>query len=332
MRALRYSIEFVVAWLAIKLIQFLPISAAQALGRGLGRVAFNLGVARATALKNLQQRLGEQDPRRLRQLALDTYASFGQTVLEVMLMSKLSSEQIAATFTFENLSVLDRLKAEGRGAICLSGHYGNWEWMAVALAARGYPITLLIGTLSNPWTDALFIELRARHGLQILRTQAIRSALRALKQGRMLAFVGDQDGDKWGIFAPFFGVEASTHRFGELLARKAGAAILFGVAERLSPRESMMRVESIPEAPAGLSEAQATAYRLKAYNALLEAAIRRHPEQWLWMHRRWQSVALHRLQGEQRRRAEAGEIRFDMEAQVWKRADDGETVTVEGWR
>ncbi len=332
MKQLRYRLEFLVAWLGLRLVQALPLGAGQALGRSLGRLAFRLGVARTTTMTNLSLRFEQNDDRQRHALALAAYASFGQTMLEIMQMGKLTPADLSAMFQFEGLEILDALRAQGRGAVCLSGHYGNWEWMAAALVARGYPVTLLIGTQSNPWTDALFNSLRQRHGIQMIRAHAIRDALKALKQGRMLAFVGDQDGDKWGTFAPFFGAEASTHSFGELLARKAGVAMLFGVAERLSDRHVRVEVKVVPEAPEGLQEAQATAFRLKAYNALLEAAIRRHPEQWLWMHRRWQSIPLHRLSGEDRRLAEAGEIIFDMELQQWRRTSTKEPIVIEGWR
>jgi KDO2-lipid IV(A) lauroyltransferase len=166
----------------------------------------------------------------------------------------------------------------------------------------------------------------------VVRIHSIRDGLRVLKQKGMVAIVGDQDGDKFGVFAPFFGASASTHVIGELLARRSGSAMTFGVPVRLGPRQNHVKVHMIPPAPAGLSEVQGTAYVLAEYNRLLEDAIRQHPEQWLWMHERWRSLPFHRLSGEPRRRAEAGEIVFDMVAQTWRDKASGEAIQVPGWK
>jgi hypothetical protein len=88
----------------------------------------------------------------------------------------------------------------------------------------------------------------------------------------------------------------------------------------------------LPEAPAGLDERRATAWVLAEYNRRLEAAIREHPEQWLWMHQRWRSVPLHRLEGEERARAERGEIEFDCAEQVWRDVRSGERVDLTSWK
>ena len=106
----------------------------------------------------------------------------------------------------------------------------------------------------------------------------------------------------------------------------------FGVPVRLGPRRNHMKVHMIAPAPVGLSEVQGTAHVLAEYNRLLEAAIREHPEQWLWMHERWRSLPYQRLSGEPRQRAERGEIDFDLEAQTWREKASGEAIQVPGWK
>ncbi len=164
--------------------------------------------------------------------------------------------------------------------MCLSAHYGNWEWMGAALIQKGFPVTFLIGTQSNPYVDRLFNDYRSRVGIQFVRIRSIKDALRVLKQNGLVALLDDQDGDKWGSFAPFFGEVVSTHTIGTLLARKAGSALCFGVPERTGPRRHRIDERAAPgPGPAGrdLGEAQATAFLLNEYNARLEAAVRRDP-------------------------------------------------------
>ncbi|HTA16136.1 MAG TPA: lysophospholipid acyltransferase family protein, partial [bacterium] len=199
------------------------------------------------------------------------------------------------------------------------------------LIRRGFPVTFLIGTQSNPHVDKLFNEYRAKVGIQFVRIQAIRDALKVLKKNEVVALLGDQDGDKWGTFVPFFGLPASTHSIGELLARRSGAALAFGVPVRLGPRSHHLDVSVIPSPGTGLNDAQASAWTLSEVNRLLEAAIRAHPDHWLWMHHRWRSQPFQRLSGDDRRRAEAGDIVFDMQDQAWKDKAGIVIPSPEGW-
>jgi len=329
LRRLRHRLEYAIVLPAIAVLGRLPLAWVRALGRGLGRAAYHLGVARRTGRRNLEERLGLKGAERDAVLKR-AYASFGQTTLELMAMPRVPKDFIAQDFDYQGVSLVD-LQKQGKGVLCLSAHYGNWEWMAAALADRGLPVTLLIGTQSNPWVDELFIRHRGTHGLNCVRIGDLRGALKALKAGHLVAILHDQDGDKWGTFAPFFGAQASTHSVAVLLARRSGAPMAFGLPRRLPDGTSRVVVHQIPEAPEGLSELQATAWRLTRHNELLEAGIREDPGQWLWMHNRWRSVPLHRLAGEERARAERGEIVFDTAAQCW-RDRAGAELTMETWK
>jgi KDO2-lipid IV(A) lauroyltransferase len=330
-KALRYRLEYASVEAAARLLQALPLGVAQTVGRGAGRAAWALGVARAAANENLKQRLGLSGAQR-RRVAAAAYANFGQTMGELAWMPSLDPAALDQMFSFDGLEQLEAVRDSGKGIVCMSAHYGNWEWMGAALIRRGFQVTFLIGTQSNPWVDSLFNRYRMKMGIQFVRIQAIRDALRVLKGRGLVALLGDQDGDKWGTFAPFFGGQASTHSIGELLARRSGAALAFGVPVRLGPRRHHLKVELIPAPPEGLSEIQGTAWTLARYNALLEAAIREHPEQWLWMHHRWRSLPKHRLGGLDRELAERGEIAFDTAAQAWHKVPGLEPYPVEGWR
>jgi KDO2-lipid IV(A) lauroyltransferase len=330
-KKLRYSLEYASVQAAARILQALPLGVAQAAGRGAGRAAWALGVARAAANANLAERLGLSGAAR-RRVASAAYANFGQTMGELAWMPALDPAQLDTMFTFDGLAQMQAAKDAGKGIVCMSAHFGNWEWMGAALIRRGFQVTYLIGTQSNPWVDELFNRYRAKVGIQFVRINDIRGGLKVLKAGGLVALLGDQDGDKWGTFAPFFGGQASTHSIGELLARRSGAALAFGVPVRLGPRSHHLKVEMIPAPPAGLSEVQGTAWTLARYNALLEAAIREHPEQWLWMHHRWRSVPKHRLAGADRELAEQGAIAFDLAAQAWHRVPGGEAYPVEGWK
>ena len=265
-------------------------------------------------------------------IALGAYQGFAQTMIETARMPVSSAEEISGYFEFVNLEYLEKVKAAGKGAICMSAHYGNWEWMGAALIHRGFPITFMIGTQSNPHVDRIFNEYRSKVGIKFVRIKSIKDVVKGLKSGEFMALLGDQDGDKWGMFVDFFGISASTHTIGDILARKTGAATFFGVPERLGPRRHRVEIVELPKAPENLNENLASAFRLQAYNNALEQAIRRNPSQWLWMHHRFQSKPYHHLQGEERLRAEKGEAVFDALRQAWVFPGSGELCDFKTWR
>jgi KDO2-lipid IV(A) lauroyltransferase len=328
MKKMRYLIEYWFTLAGAWFVQRLPLPAAQALGRGLGMSAYWLGAARVTTHKNLKERLGLGLAQR-RRVALQAYAGFGQTMAELARMPVTEPASLDSRFEFEGLEILKAAREAGKGIVCLSAHYGNWEWMGAALIRHGLPVTFLIGTQSNPYVDRLFNEYRSHLGIQFVRIKSIKDALRVLKQNGLVALLNDQDGDKWGSFAPFFGDVISTHSIGTLLARKSGAKLVFGVAARQPGGAHKLKVHEIPEAPDGLSDAQATAFLLNEYNSRLEEAVRLDPGQWLWMHNRWRSRPYQRLAGEARQKAERGEIVFDWPSAAWRDAKTNELVATE---
>jgi KDO2-lipid IV(A) lauroyltransferase len=332
MKALRYRIEYAFTLLMAWVLQRLSLDHAQGLGRAMGKLAYYLGLARGTTHSNLRHYLGVERRSERRRIAVEAYRNFGQTLAEVARMPVTDPADLEAWFDFQGLELLEEARAAGKGIVCLSAHYGNWEWMGAALVRRGFPITFLIGTQSNPYVDRLFNDYRARVGIQFVRIRSIKDALRVLKQNGLVALLDDQDGDKWGSFAPFFGQDVSTLTIGTLLARKAGSALCFGVPERLGARAFRMQVQRLPDEPAGMSDAQATAFLLNEYNQRLEAAVRAQPGQWLWMHNRWRSKPVHRLAGEERARAERGELIFDWKEAAWRDAKSGELLVLETWK
>jgi KDO2-lipid IV(A) lauroyltransferase len=331
MKRLKHKFEAILARLGARLVQFLSLEQAQALARFIGRWAYRLGVARRTAFENLKLAFPEKTEAERRAIARESYEQFATTMIELARMPAMDPAEIEAMFEFENIEVFETLKSQKRGAVCLSAHYGNWEWMGAALIKKGMPMTFMIGTQSNPEVDALFNEHRAKVGIRFVRIIAIRDVIRALKSGDFMAVLGDQDGDKWGKITRFFGAEVSTHHFWLAPGLRTGAAFLFGVPLRLGPRRHRVKVHLLPEPPEGLGEEEQSAFRLQAYNDLLEAAIREHPGMWLWMHHRFLSKARHRLEGEERARAERGEIHFDPARQAWL-DQRGAAVEMKTWK
>jgi Kdo2-lipid IVA lauroyltransferase/acyltransferase len=179
----------------------------------------------------------------------------------------------------------------GRGAILVTGHFGNWELIGFTLAALGFPLTAVMRPLDNPYLNEYLMDVRARRGLQLLyKKGASRSAGDILTSGGLLAFIADQNAGRKGQFVDFFGRKASTYKSIGLLAMQYNVPILVGYARRLSGRfEYEVGCNRIIEPREWAGQPDELHWITQEYTRAIESFVRETPQQYLWMHRRWKS-------------------------------------------
>ena len=194
-----------------------------------------------------------------------------------------------AVVEFEGLDALRAALTEGRGLVITSGHFGNWEVAGSSLAAYGMPVDAVMQRLRNTDVNAYVQRVRNRLGMGLIDRSSAWDRLRAsLEAGKIVAFVADQDARERGVFVPFFGRPASTHRAPALLALRADAPFFVGGALRIGPRRYRswaVRLEPPAEGDIGRRVLELT----RAWSAELERRIRLSPEQYFWHHRRWKT-------------------------------------------
>ena len=175
--------------------------------------------------------------------------------------------------------------------LLFSGHFGHWELVALMQGFLGMPLALVTRRLDNPLLERRLARLRTLSGNEVIHRQgAVREMLKALKRNLGIAIVIDQDAKRSGIFVPFFGRQAATTPTLAAVALKTGAPIVpvFSV-----PRpDGSYDVIYEPEVEVvSTGDREADVHRLTAHcTAIIERWVRRHPEIWLWMHRRWKTV------------------------------------------
>jgi Kdo2-lipid IVA lauroyltransferase/acyltransferase len=186
-----------------------------------------------------------------------------------------------------------------RGAIMLTGHYGNWELLGFVLAALGFPLTAVMRPLDNPYLNEFLLGVRARRGLQLLyKKGATQSAGEILSSGGILGFIADQNAGHKGEFVDFFGRPASTYKSIALLAMEYEVPILVGYARRLSDHfDYEVGVNRIIRPDEWRGRPDDMHWITQEYSTAIERFVRQAPEQYLWIHRRWKSQP-----GETRRR------------------------------
>ncbi len=284
-----HLLQYVALRAVIEVLSVLPWSATRALGRGLGAFAARvLHLRWRVALENLSHAFPERSQAERERIARAAYGEIGTTFLE--LFRHLRPGEAIRRVHNVDAPPLEQLRAGGKGAVLVTGHFGNWELVGAALVDLGWPLTALVATQRNRRVDALVTRMRERAGLKILRTdEGLRPMLRVLLRNEFLCFLNDQDAGSEGRFVSFLGRPASTAVGPARFARLAGCAILCGHSIRrvdgtydLKISEPIVLREDLPPEEA---ELEATTRMV----AILDALVRTYPEQWFWMHRRWKT-------------------------------------------
>ncbi|MCK8497777.1 MULTISPECIES: lysophospholipid acyltransferase family protein [Myxococcus] len=274
-------------------LQPLPLGWARALGSLLGGWAYAIaGGERRKALKSLGTAFPEKSDAQRQALARASFRHLGAAALEVACTGALDRglESLVA-WPEADRAVLDAALAKGKGVVFISGHVGNWELLARRVARAGYPSQSIAKETTDPRLTKLVERFRERGGVRsIWRGQdgAARAMLRALRAGEILGLLIDQDTKVQSLFVPFFGQLAATPRAAADLAVRTGAAVVTGFCHRVEGGGYRLVMEDVPLPEDEDREAAALALTA-ALSARIEAAIRRTPEQWVWMHQRWKT-------------------------------------------
>ncbi len=259
-------------------------------GAGFGLLAYALSRRyRRIAMQNLLRAFPEWSPAQARATTKRVFRNFGVALAEFLKAPSMSRAEIEKRLQVVGLEHLESALAQGKGVLLITGHFGNWELMARYLCMLGYPIWVIARHTEDPATTDLITLLRERSGYKvIMRDQAVRPVLKALRANEMVGILPDQNaGD---VFIEFFGQKAGSVAGPAVFHLRTGAPLvpLFNV--RLPG--DYHRVEILPpmqfEATGDLN---ADSERImQALNDVLEEYVRRYPDQWLWLHDRWKSA------------------------------------------
>lgn len=274
------------------LVGALPERMAGQVGRGAGALAHSpLGLRRDVVRANLRRAFPDASEAWLERTARASFRHLGREAATLLRLGRLDAGAIRERTQIEGWEALQEALAEGRGAVLVSGHFGNWEVAAAAVAVRGVPFEAVAQRLHNDRVEERLVELRRRFGVATIdRRVAPQRVPRALRAGHAVGMVPDQDARAAGVWVPFFGHLASTHRGPALFALRLGAPLFTIFARRLpgSPVCYQIDLERLPVRRTGRMEADILRLTYEL-NARLEDVIRTDPEQYFWFHRRWKS-------------------------------------------
>jgi KDO2-lipid IV(A) lauroyltransferase len=217
------------------------------------------------------------------------YKNFAKTVVGIMFMPKLKENKIKDMMIIDE-DLLKKTFEQGKGAVMMSAHFGNWELTAVSLAKR-YPVSVIVADQSNHIVDEMMNNIRTKNGCNIISRDdkfSTRKVLKALKNNEFVAILADQDESKNGVYVPFFGRMCSMPRGAALFALRARCPLLtgFGIYHKDGTMEVELKEIVLPNTGDIHKDVEKVCL---TYCQHLEQAVTRYPEQWLWFHKKWKT-------------------------------------------
>jgi Kdo2-lipid IVA lauroyltransferase/acyltransferase len=290
---MREALEYAFVRMLLGGFALLPRPLAWRLGAAVGFVAW-LAVPnlRRTGLRNLEIAFPQMPAAERERLLRRLYRHLGRQLAEFCRMPRYTRENTHGLIRYEGLEHYLAARERGQGVLIVTGHLGAWELSSFWHSLMGYPMTMVIRRLDNPRVDRLVNGIRCLHGNRVVhKDDFARGLLAAMRQGDTVGILMDTNmTPPQGVFVPFFGVPACTASGLARVALRTGAAVLPGFLlwEEAENRYVLRFDPEIPLVRTGDDERDVVENTAR-FTAAIEDSIRRSPDQWLWVHRRWKT-------------------------------------------
>ncbi len=273
------------------IVSLLPRKTALKMGEALGGLAYVVKSLRKTVYKGLYIAFGDtKSEKEIKHLAKQTFRHWGKSAVEFLLLPKVKKhnriDELVEGETVNNLirSVLKR----GKGCIIVSGHFGMWEYMAGSIGNAGIPLNVIMRPLDNKKLDTLVSGIRSSFGTKNIPKKQLKKMLRALKNNEALAFMIDQNSiSKNSTFIPYFNTLASTSTGATWFLRHCKNTPVVAISSyRDKNNRHITSGRELKVIPADNYDDFARK-NIAYFTRYIEEYVRLHPEQWLWLHPRW---------------------------------------------
>ena len=285
-------LEYLIVKMFIAVLRVMPDSVVRVSGSLLGLAFHTFDRAhRRIAERNLATAFPSRTAAARRAIGRGAFKHFGRLLFELLKFSTRSPQAMLARVEFDGEERARAAYAHGKGVLFFTGHFGFWEVHAIAHALHIEPIGVLARALDNERLNTVLEEIRQRTGNTVIYRQGtIRRVMRMLHGGHGVALLIDQHIQSRGaVYVDFFDRPAATTSALAALALRTGAPIVPVFALPLGPGRYRVIYEH-PVAPPPADSEQAVRELTQRCTDVLEMYVRRHPELWLWMHRRWRDA------------------------------------------
>jgi len=290
----RYYLYYLARCLAF-IFYIIPLKLGLYIAKAVGCIAFLvLTRYRNLTIENLRIAFGGvKSEKEIRDIARKVFENLAKNAVELVNFPKINEKNIRKFVTIKNGEILRNALAKGKGAVMMTAHFGNWEMLGAGFRLEGYPGTTIGRKIYFYKYDQYLNYLRKIHDVNVIyRDDSPRKMLRVLKENRMLGIVADQDVDSVeGVFVDFFGKSAYTPIGPVVLATASGAPLIIALIIRGEDDHHTLVVEKPIEFVNTGDKEKDLVENTQRWSSVIESYIRRYPEQWVWMHRRWKTKA-----------------------------------------
>jgi KDO2-lipid IV(A) lauroyltransferase len=286
-------LEYALVWAITKSIGALPRPLARAAGISLAWTVCLLHARlRRVGMRNLAMALPEKSRKEHAKILRGVFTSLGRQLAEVCQFPKYTAENVHEVVIYEGFENFDRALARGKGVLFLTAHLGGWELGSFVHSLHGHPLHIVMRSLDNPYLDRFMREYRTMHGNSAVdKGEFVRGLLSAMRAGETVGILMDTNmTPPQGVFVDFFGLPACTASGLARIALRTDAAVVPG----FTVWDSQLRKYRLKFEPAveltrtGDDDADVVA-NTALFTKVIEEYVRRYPEQWLWVHRRWKT-------------------------------------------
>ncbi|MDR3721273.1 MAG: lysophospholipid acyltransferase family protein [Candidatus Acidoferrales bacterium] len=293
MAAMRESLEYATAWVGLKLLGLLPRPVARFVGAGFAAVAYAVRTPlRRSAMFNLRLAFPEWTDARRKRVIRGMVRQIGWMVGEFSQFPKYTRETIERIVVVDGFENFDAARRRGKGVLFLTGHMSAWELAPFAQALYGHPLHFLVRPIANKKVDALINGYRCRSGNRpIDKNRSARAILKVLGEGGTIGVLADHNTDiEESVFVDFFGVPASTTSGLARIALRTDASVVPGFLSWDDKRRKYrLRFEPAVELARTANEESDVVENTARFTRVIEDFVRAHPDQWLWVHKRWKT-------------------------------------------
>jgi Kdo2-lipid IVA lauroyltransferase/acyltransferase len=287
------ALQYTAALALLKTFGWMPRSVAYTAAEFVAALGFRLARRqRAAGIQNLRMAMpGLSDEERLAILR-GSFSNLGRLLVEFSHFPDLNKRNISDLVTYDGFEHYEDAVRRGKGVIFLTAHFGAWELSCFAHSLYGNPMKFVVREIDNSKVEKLIETYRGLAGnTPIDKRNASRDILKALRNNETIGILVDQNTTRdEGVFVDFFGIPAATTPAVATLALRTGATVIPGfLIWEASTRKYRLRFDPPPELTSTGDPARDILENTRAFNVTLENMIRRYPDQWLWIHRRWKT-------------------------------------------
>jgi KDO2-lipid IV(A) lauroyltransferase len=284
-------VQYLLILLFIKVINIFPFNISFQIGRFIGLLLYTFDARhRNVAINNLSGAFPEKGKDDITGIAKESFKNIGSTVAEMARVFKGGREWVDSAVIFEGRENVEDALKKGKGVLVLTAHIGNWEVGALA-SARDFRLNFVVRPLDNRFLNRLIYKLRTIFNSGVIaKKNAVREILRCLKRNEIVAILMDQNTTREeGVFVDFFGRKACTTPVVALLAMRTGAPVIpaFTIREGIGKFKVIIG-EAIEVISSENNQRDIERYT-SMFTGAIESIIRKYPDQWFWLHRRWKT-------------------------------------------